>query len=405
MILLGCVTVANVLLQSGSVDYWRSLSQSLMSTNHQVKETEYENIMRDDGCGFVSNQTNRAKWIPYEEEDLLIYQQIDPCVRRLDNLQAYSVRKNATLYKLYCHIEISRNDVLATLANYDRVYLQGDSLLRQQFYGLICIIDPNVTRAQIPGKNIRMQYNYTHEHGTTAIVMKYINGFEDDSNLVANAYTTPATTEATELDAIVWNAAAHYLSYRANQMQSALELMRDTVTNASIFYMEPAVEQWPSSNGLYTKPCKSRCPCEPVTEERLNGRGSLSGPVDYEQGETHLIPDEEVFRTLYPHHKYLTLFAQRNGSSASDCIPDCLPASWRVDLSRKILSNHTTSTIITMVPTWWQLYALGSQTGYAHTRRPGDCTHLDVSTILATNQQLIRSMMMQQEKKLAITTT
>ena len=138
-----------------------------------------------------------------------------------------------------------------------------------------------------------------------------------------------------------------------------------TQAMASVFYMEPTNDDWPTSNGLYTKQCMGRCRCEYVDKLRLMGRGNYSHPSINRTADFSFklpTPTDDWLLRLYPNGTYAT--------NTEDCLPDCLPATWRMDLARAIIDE--TEHNLTMVPLFWQLHAKRAPSS----RLPvGDCVH------------------------------
>jgi hypothetical protein len=143
-----------------------------------------------------------------------------------------------------------------------------------------------------------------------------------------------------------------------------------TQAMASVFYMEPAMEDWPTSNGLYTKQCMKRCRCEYVDKMRLMGRGNYSHPSNNRTADFSFklpTPTDDWLLRLYPKVTFAT--------NTDDCLPDCLPATWRMDLARAILDSS---------------------------RLPvGDCVHKSLDAIMMMNEQLSRSMEYQLHRRTA----
>ena len=127
-----------------------------------------------------------------------------------------------------------------------------------------------------------------------------------------------------------------------------------------------------------------RCRCEFVDSLRLIGRGNYSHPsANWSTDFSFKLPtppdvDDWLLR-LYPNSTY--------DIQTEECLPDCLPATWRMDLVRAILEE--TDHNLTLVHLFWQMHAKRAPSG----RMPvGDCTHKSLDTVMMMNEQLIRSM-------------
>ena len=126
-----------------------------------------------------------------------------------------------------------------------------------------------------------------------------------------------------------------------------------------------------------------RCRCEYVDSLHLVGRGSYTDPSNNRSEDfsfklpTPSTTNEWLLR-LYPDVAY--------ANNTENCLPDCLPATWRIDVARAILDK--TENNLTMVPGFWQLHAKGLPSGMGG----GDCTHKTLDALMMINEQLCRSM-------------
>jgi hypothetical protein len=148
--------------------------------------------------------------------------------------------------------------------------------------------------------------------------------------------------------------------------------------------MESTPEEWPTSNGMFTKGCMWTCKCETLDAARMMGRGNHSDPnLHTKDLVTYLKPPTDFFAKLYSDLAFT--------NNTESCVPDCLPATWRMEFARSILLDETNTTTqrnrAHVVPLWYQLV------GRISALRPvGDCTHKSLDAVLTMNQQLIRSM-------------
>jgi hypothetical protein len=154
--------------------------------------------------------------------------------------------------------------------------------------------------------------------------------------------------------------------------------------------MEPTPEEWPTSNGIYYPQCEDKCQCEALDSSKLIGRGNFTIPL---LNSTLKLPTPPTNISLLN-----TIYADQAYAIDTDiCYPDCLPATWRVDMLRAILQKKVPDNNVILVPTFWQLVAKGSptskgtkQTGTNH----GDCTHRTMEALIVMNEQLVRQMML-----------
>jgi hypothetical protein len=147
-----------------------------------------------------------------------------------------------------------------------------------------------------------------------------------------------------------------------------------TKTKASVFYMEPSLEEWPISNGIWAKSCMWRCECEVLNPLRILGRGDYSQPTEnlaldmWEKLPTPPVSNI-LLQRLYPDLAF-------TNHTEHHCIPDCLLATWRMDMARAILAEfENNNNAVEMVPVFWQIHAKGSPSGKGvYKGNVGDCT-------------------------------
>ncbi len=173
----------------------------------------------------------------------------------------------------------------------------------------------------------------------------------------------------------------HYHSPHLNEFEKVINVIADLSTNAntSVFYMEPSMEEWPTSNDIFVGPCMWRCRCEFLDQFRLIGRGNYSDPtgnIDNNFVSKQPTPpvSNQILNLLYPNLPWT--------NNTEKCFPDCLPATWRMDIARTILATVENSI-------FWQLHAKGLPSSRMAV---GDCTHMSLDAVLLMNEQLARSM-------------
>jgi hypothetical protein len=395
----GFVSFPSVIVSMIIVGHFLSMSEMLLPVNTINKNSLNEIFAeQDDECGLVTNSAY-IKWRNYTEQNFHDLASLQFCLKRT---KVWSTPPLHVSSKLDCKIDIDLKAFQETLKLYDTIWFIGDSLLEEQFYLTVCMIDPTmgsttgapyaITHIEdmdfLPGIGTQLEWKHAHD-STTTTVLKYSRyglRWGDEKNIYLDAYPTAITTLG-ENGAIVLDAAYHYDSAHVNEFENVINFIANlsTKTNASVFYMEPSMEEWPTSNGMYVASCLFRCRCEFLDHSRLIGRGNYSDPTenitrDFLRGKQPTPPvSNEILNLLYPNLPWT--------NNTETCFPDCLPATWRMDMARTILA--TVENNVSIVPVFWQLHAKGSPSG----RIPaGDCTHKSLDAVLLMNEQLARSM-------------
>ena len=289
-----------------------------------------------------------------------------------------------------------------TLLKYDTLWFVGDSLMRQQFYTFLCMIDMDFSVKDLdhylPGdsgdREAFTTAEYIYNNSTKFLFSRfgYVWGVEE-KNLYQNAFPK-AVSSLTNKDVIIMDAAAHYTSTRIPLMERALTFIGNSsrIAKATIYYMEPVPEEWPTSNGIYAHGLNRKGKCQKLTTEQLSGHYNTSHVKDIMRKVEYQESPPEYFYSRYPQTRARF---QENIVTTNECYPDCVPAAWRTDVARSILlsddkdyesSNQTSK--VKMVPVFWQF--LDKDT--ASYTAIGDCTHKSLEGITMMNQQLIRAM-------------
>jgi hypothetical protein len=333
------------------------------------------------------NTSKTALWTKNTAEENVLFGQVQACHRRLypDRTEIWVESSRPPPSSLRCDDKIM-NEFKSIISSYDNLIFMGDSLIRQQFVTMLCMLDPSTEQDSIAFAinatgleafdKMRVVYNDSQNKYLVSInylrVNMGVNGYRHFQKLTG--------ANATEKDLFILNQGAWYQPETLHMLQRTAKgiLQRAQMTNATIFYMETVDFQWPSSNGQHVELC-SDCQCEPLTPQRIRGDGNFTGPARYlGSGRSLSHSVLERFKPLYAD------FFERN-HSFNDCIPYCLPANWRNDVTNSILSQEAA---ITIVPIWKQLVSFG----FPQNRRAGDCTHKSTDALIAMNQQLLRSM-------------
>ena len=195
----------------------------------------------------------------------------------------------------------------------------------------------------------------------------------------------------TSSDAILVNGAARFDGSAGSHFDGAITFIAEqsTLANATMFYLEPHPEEWPTINGMYTKSCIFRCTCEKLNNDRLVGRGVFTQPGKDESVDQKYIlkdgkPDFLFFQRLYP-----DLAWDINTTKDEDvCIPNCLPSTWRKDFINLHLLGKQIHHNLNIIPVFWQLVSKETPSG----RGWGDCTHKDLYATLLMAFQWTRTI-------------
>ena len=351
------------------------------NTHHIITKDEHTT------CDLVMDSSN-TEWRNCTQAEQHNIEQVAACLDKIGHTggSPNGAEGEEPTRKLHCPTEVTLDIVRSTIKQYDTVWFGGDSVMEQQFYTLACILDPSMTSLTNMSSFWHHSTNHSN-HSNTGTTLRYSEFgwiFDNDEQALYRGDFPMAIESLGSNDAIIVDAAYHYDSSRVHLLANAVKHIANMSTHAmaSVFYMEPAMEEWPTSNGLYTPSCMWRCRCEFVDPMRLIGRGNYSHPSTNRTADFSFklpTPTDDWLLRLYPNGTYAT--------NTEDCLPDCLPATWRMDLAHAILDE--TYHNLTLVPLFWQMHAKRAPSG----RMPvGDCTHKSLDTVMMMNEQLIRSM-------------
>jgi hypothetical protein len=340
------------------------------------------------GCEWNSSET--AVWTNNTEEENDFFWKVLVCHRRLNpkKKEQWNIKTRPPPSSLRCGDTIMK-DFSSIISSYNNLYLFGDSIIRQQFYTMVCMLNTSVQKDDIWLEESRDNagpyqyiYNSPHKNHSTSIMLKptnqAIHRSQEFQLLAANA---------TKEDALVINQGAWYYPNKLDKLQLATEsvVQQAHETNATVMWVETSPFEWPSTTGEFVPKCTD-CKCEALTPQRIGGYGNFTGPPRYLQWDRS--SDYKHFTYLYPD------IMERN-KSRSRCIPNCFPANWRNDVTNAILSKKSKATnysssskSVTIVPIWKQLVAFG----FPQPRHDGDCTHKSTDALIASVQQMLRSM-------------
>jgi hypothetical protein len=345
-------------------------------------------IKNEDGCGLHGES---PKWVPYTPIEYKILEMVSEC-----NPVTYPQHPPwllANITALQCSTNVGLDLIPSIIGQFDRVWFIGDSVLKQQYWSLICMLSLTTVEDIIGNVQAKFDNNITYLkdgyefnatlNGTFIRYTQFGWKFDTTEKALYETDFPEAVRTYTEKDAIVINAGAHYDGTRTTLLKNAANFINNMShhSKANIFYVETSDEQWPTSNGMYTEACTWKCQCEHLTPERILGYGDT-----YDRSEKHINMSLDPSNT----GPFDGIDFDRNQTlhHHSLCIPDCLPASWRSDLANPILERNASSKFH-LVPVCRQLV----ERRLVSSKSLGDCIHKTSDALIAMNQQLCRSML------------
>ena len=435
------LVVCIVLLLLGSEETSRYLKQwtfttaaaSATATKYYFQQQQQESTTtttpqqqhHHDGCDLIdSSSSYLPQWRNYTQQETDEVDLIRQCIRTLGTIpnttyrtQILAIRRKQQKLeessKLDCNLKVSLQTLQDTMKQYDTVWFFGDSIMLQQFYLMVCMIDPSLGIQSGKPFNITRSTNSLHEdtsivwhhsnnnnndNSTGTTVIKYShNGYiweRDEANLYERDFPTAVKTLGSN-DAIILTASSHYDSTLVHLYEKAVTHIAtmSTQSNASIFYMEPTPQEWPTGNGMFVYGCYRKCQCENLNPARLIGRGEYTDrTVPFDPTNKQNVPIIPILNRVYPDLAF--------ANNTKDCYPSCLPATWRTDVGRVILADIIPNNTVSMVPVFWQLLAKGEPTSRGFNQaNVGDCTHRTTEAVIVMNEQLIRTMIKRQQEQ------
>eukprot|EP00546_Thalassionema_frauenfeldii_P016504 CAMPEP_0178898674 /NCGR_PEP_ID=MMETSP0786-20121207/2473_1 /TAXON_ID=186022 /ORGANISM="Thalassionema frauenfeldii, Strain CCMP 1798" /LENGTH=235 /DNA_ID=CAMNT_0020569441 /DNA_START=136 /DNA_END=840 /DNA_ORIENTATION=- len=227
---------------------------------------------KDDGCGLVNN-TETQVWKDLSKTEIEEMNQVQTCIKNrvrqndsfLDERSKDIVRKYTaisdtsvnTMKGLQCNEEIALRRIQATLGSYGQVWMFGDSILGQLYYTLSCALNSSIANygASSYTGHESFSYSSTEQGTTTDFIYSKVLFLQEESE--ANLYqsTFPDVIQnLTSNDMILVLNSAHYSERNAARLDKSIRFIakQSIRTNASVFFMEPTPEEWPTSNGRHT---------------------------------------------------------------------------------------------------------------------------------------------------------
>ena len=395
----------------------------------ELAEQLQEQTKGEDGCGIrpVGDVTTARKSVTWSNYSNSSRQEIDYLMRVHGCVKNFP-RTYATKYfpkngngdrpweTLLCDLKITHDLFKATLQEHNNILFLGDSVLRQQYFTFVCMLDPEATEDRFVkfhnGGSDTPEFSFVHHHSSSAVnaasttTVHYAAFGPKFAHRMRHLYEFAlpwAIGNYTQQDAIVVDASRHFPSSRFQLYDKILSHLKEqsTKTKASFYYMEPTPEEWPTSNGLYFGGCYLTCECHALDDAKLKGRATPYDPhvnlTDPKVEGKEPVPKYDDFVPFYPNTA--RLFTTEMDPADRSCLPDCTPADWRVQLVRsKLIGNQTTThnnnnnnnnNNFHLVPTYWQLVG---KPHHSSAWASKDCTHRSLDAIVMMNEQLIRTM-------------
>lgn len=356
----------------------------------------------DDGCGSDGN----PEWIPYNKIDSIRLWSVQQCLMRVDDSkypegrEVHAMNRHAHT-KLKCRRSIVQSELLSILGLFRNITFFGDWNMYHQVLSLFCMLDPFLyaqpeesppVRAHRPGYYLYELHNPSRNHTTHIRYVPFAHNWGPKVRLAFQERIDRTIEEFGSDDAIVMNGGLHHVLHHESMALDRFDNFVDTVreivekARSPVYFMETAHEEWPTSNGNPSKNCGIEddenphvCECEMLSEERLQGRGPFIEQA--KRDISQLTVDQKDLLKLLP-GDYSTLYSNDN----RDCVPNCLPASWRNDFVASRFQR--TSGRLRIVSIFRQLVAQNK----LQSRSLVDCSHKSSATLIEMNKQLLRAM-------------
>ncbi|CAJ1951770.1 unnamed protein product [Cylindrotheca closterium] len=321
-----------------------------------------------ESCGW--NTSLQATWTRNSKDENASFLKVMACHRRLSpsKKERWNEKERPPPSSLRCGDNIM-DELYSIVSCYDRIVFFGDSIQRQQFFTLSCMLNSSLTLKDfLPAKRKDDEFRWTYPGTDTALMFRGSPKGLQNYGIFRNI----SSVESNPRYAAVVNLGAHYHPNNNSTLEKDARIVAESAeqTTTSMFWVETIDFQWPTTNGEFVNAC-SDCQCEALTPGRIAGTGAYTGP------------DRYVNSAKYPTYKSLVVT-----NHTGPCIPYCWPANWRNHVTNNVMTNPKYSAI-NLVPVWQQLVS----SGFAQSRfAVGDCTHKSTDALMAVVQQLLRSM-------------
>ena len=342
-------------------------------------------------------------------EDELLFNTMK-CARRIGRkgyIWDNNTRAPPTTLRCGSNNEDIMNQMDSIISFYKTISFIGDSILAQQYFSFLCIMRNHSltkknfkrlcpTAYKVKKKECNYELELLNNNSKTKLRYFKMGLLFQERELYDYAFPMATDGNATYQDLVIVNLGVHYWPWDVDKLVKATEFVynRSQNTNATILFVESTDPQWQSTTGEFVKEFGwyPKYPCKALDSKRIKGEGNYTGPshlIAHYQNSVNTYSGSKVFQSMYPEYfaRHPEYFGKNR--SASLCVPYCLPANWRNDVTNAILSKKSNTTRpVTIVPVWRQLIAHG----VPHNIYNGDCTHKSMDAIIAMNQQLLREM-------------
>jgi len=185
---------------------------------------------------------------------------------------------------MLCNVGVTNELVQAVAQKHNNILFVGDSVMRQQYVILLCMIDPTLEHMQLlDGKDSQFRFRTYYQRPDGNVTSLFYEGFghgwsnHEHQNTLYNGSFPRAIETYTKQDAIVLNANSHYNANSVKLLIHDMHFLAQQAARsngASVYLMEPSPNEWPTGNGFNIRECqqKKTCRCEALTAERLLGR-------------------------------------------------------------------------------------------------------------------------------------
>ena len=207
-----------------------------------------------DGCNAMP-AAGSIKFINYasgNEEDYL--KEVHECALGMDGTllgEAHSIFNADTMERLQCDIPMTRQYIKHVLQQHSKVLFIGDSVIRQQFFTMVCMLDPSLKQSDLTVQDKeKTEYTYLHhyhdvKHGEAMTEFRYVSVGHlwkgiGEHHLFSGPFPHAVKTY-TENDAIVFDESRHWDHSIIDVLLNVTNFLaiNSQSSQAPIYYMEP----------------------------------------------------------------------------------------------------------------------------------------------------------------------
>eukprot|EP00526_Cylindrotheca_closterium_P015580 CAMPEP_0113645244 /NCGR_PEP_ID=MMETSP0017_2-20120614/23834_1 /TAXON_ID=2856 /ORGANISM="Cylindrotheca closterium" /LENGTH=250 /DNA_ID=CAMNT_0000556941 /DNA_START=145 /DNA_END=894 /DNA_ORIENTATION=+ /assembly_acc=CAM_ASM_000147 len=133
------------------------------STNNSKNSTPQES------CGW--NSSLQAPWTPNSKDENVLFEKVMACHRKLSprKPEQWDQKERPLPSSLRCGDSIM-DEVDSILSCYDKIVFFGDSIQRQQFFTLSCILNPSLSLKNIMPNPTKDEYKWKDDRTNTLIM-------------------------------------------------------------------------------------------------------------------------------------------------------------------------------------------------------------------------------------------